>query len=334
MGRTERTQMNVTKENRKQWHPAFFAALNLEFSKNKDDLEFLQEQSVNELPLRIDALIIKKTHNRKIRNEIGELFRWYNIVEYKSPEDELSFNTFLKGIAEVYLYKIKQEKTRIDSYTLSFIRARKPVVLFAILKRYHFSVVEKYLGIYYVTGRNIIPIQIIVTNRLNKTEHIWLNSLTRALSLGQAKELINSTNELQDVKQKRFAEAVWEIVAKANEDLIEKIMEENIMCQALMEIMKPKFDAAVAEAVDAALAVEVPKAVAKVKESAFNDGFNDGFNNGFNDGFNNGFNGGIDDKGIKVFCNMIKRGFSREDAQAMAEISDELVEKAIGMSKK
>lgn len=53
MERTERTQMNITKESRMQWHPAFFAALNLEFAKNKDDLEFLQEQSVNELPLRI-----------------------------------------------------------------------------------------------------------------------------------------------------------------------------------------------------------------------------------------------------------------------------------------
>ena len=271
--------MNVTKENRMQWHPAFFAALNLEFSKNKDDLEFMQEQPVNELPLRIDALIIKRTHNRKLRNEIGEHFRWYNIVEYKSPEDELSFNTFLKGIAAVYLYKIRQEKTRIESYTLSFVRARKPVGLFEALNRHGFIVKEAYPGVYYVTGRNIIPIQIIVTNRLNK--------------------------------QKRFAEAVWEIVAKANEELIEKIMEENIMCQALMEIMKPKFDAAVAEGVE----IKVAEAVAEVKTSAFNDGFN----------------GGIDDKGMKVFRNMIKRGFSREDAQAMAEISDELVEKALAM---
>lgn len=283
--------------------PACFAALNLEFSENKSDLEFLQEQAVNELPLRIDALIIKKTYNHKIKNEIGENFRWYNLVEYKSPSDELSFNTFLKGIAEVYLYKIKQERTRIDSYSLSFIKARKPVTLFGVLKNHGFVIEEKYPGVYYISGRNIVPIQIIVTSRLNKDEHIWLNSLTKTLSLEQAKELVCTTNELQDVKQKQFAETVWEVVAKANEELIEKMMEEDIMCQALMEIMKPKFDAAVAEA------------VAEARERAFNDGFNDG----------------IDDKGIKVFINMIKRGFSREDAQTMAEISDELVEKALTM---
>ncbi len=41
------------------------------------------------------------------------------------------------------------------------------------------------------------------------------------------------------------------------------------------------------------------------------------------------FNNGTDDKGIQVFKNMIKRGFSREEAQSLAEISDELVEKAL-----
>lgn len=319
--------MKNTNEKRVQWHPACFAALNLEFSENKEDLEFFQEQAVNDLPLRIDALVIKKTHNRKIRNEIGENFRWYNLIEYKSPDDELTFNSFLKGIAEVYLYKIKQEKTRIDSYSLSFIRARKPVTLFGVLKRHGFIIEEKYPGVYYVSGRNIVPIQIIVTSRLNKEAHIWLNSLTKALSIEQARELVSVTNDLQDIKQKQFAEAVWEIVAKANEELIEKMMEENIMCQALMEIMKPKFDEAVdakvaevvdakvAEAVDAKVAEVVEAKVAEIKQTAFNDGFNDG----------------NEDKGIKVFINMIKRGFSREDAQGVAEISDELVAKALTM---
>lgn len=157
-----------TKENRIQWHPACFGALNLEFLENKEDLEFLQEQPINELPLRVDALIIKKKKGRKIKNEIGEIFRWYNLVEYKSPNDELSFNTFLKGIAEVYLYKVKQGKTRIDSYSLSFIRARKPFALFTVLERYGFIIEEKYPGIYYIAGRNIFPIQIVVSSRLNK----------------------------------------------------------------------------------------------------------------------------------------------------------------------
>ncbi len=307
--------MNNIKENRIQWHPACFAALNLEFLENKEDLEFLQEQPINELPLRVDALIIKKKKGSKIKNEIGEIFRWYNLVEYKSPDDELSFNTFLKGIAEVYLYKVKQGKTRIDSYSLSFIRARKPFALFAVLARYGFIVEEKYPGIYYVSGRNIIPIQIIVSSRLNKEAHLWLNSLSRKLGIEQAKKLLTTTNRLWDARDRGFADTIWEMVAGVNEELIDKMREDDIMCQALMRIMKPEFDAALEVAVEAA----VEEAVSKVKESAFNDGFNDGFNNG------------IDDKGIRIFINMMKKGFSREDAQAIAEVSDELVSKALEM---
>lgn len=228
-----------------------------------------------------------------------------NLIEYKSPDDELSFNTFLKGIAEVYLYKVKKEKTRIDSYSLTFIRTRKPVALFEVLNRHGFVIEEKYPGIYYISGRNVIPIQIVVSGRLNTEEHIWLNSLTKKLSMEQAKVLVAVTNELEDVAEKKFADSVWEIVTRANKELIEKMREENIMCKAMAEIFKPEIDAA------------VEAAVAEVRESAFTDGFNNGFNNG------------IDDKGIKVFINMIKRGFTKEDAQVMADISDELVEKAL-----
>ena len=286
--------MNHSNDSRMQWHPACFAALKLEFLDNKEDLEFLQEIAVNDLPLRMDALIIKKTHNRKIKNEIGQMFRWYNLIEYKSPNDELSLNTFLKGIAEVYLYKVKQERTRVESYSLSFIRARKPVTLFAILERYGFIIEEEYPGIYYISGKNIIPIQIIVSSRLNKEEHIWLNSLSDKVNVQQAIQLIERAERLEHLDDKNYADSLWEVVETVNKKIIQKVREdESMACRALTEIMQPKIDEA------------------------------------FNSGFDNGFNNGSLDKGISIFKNMIKDGMSRELAQKYAEISDELVEKAL-----
>lgn len=135
------------------------------------------------------------------------------------------------------------------------------------------------------------------------------------MSIEQAKKLLTTTNRLWDVRDRGFADTVWEIVAGVNEELIDKMKEDDIMCQALMRIMKPEFDAALEVAVEAAVETAVEEAVSKVKESAFNDGFNNG----------------IDDKGVKIFINMIKKGFSREEAQAMTEVSDELVSKALEM---
>ena len=52
----------------------------------------------------------------------------------------------------------------------------------------------------------------------------------------QAKELVSITNELENVGEKKFADTVWEIVTRANKELIEKMREENIMCKAMAEI--------------------------------------------------------------------------------------------------
>ncbi len=46
-------------------------------------------------------------------------------------------------------------------------------------------------------------------------------------------------------------------------------------------------------------------------------------------GIEKGIQQGIDEKGVQVFLNCISRGMSREDAQAIADISDNLVKKAL-----
>lgn len=50
---------------------------------------------------------------------------------------------------------------------------------------------------------------------------------------------------------------------------------------------------------------------------------------GIEKGIEKGIQQGIDEKGVQVFLNCISRGMSREDAQAIADISDSLVEKAL-----
>lgn len=298
----------MDKEKRKQWHPAFYGALRLELAGNKNDLEYTEELILNTLPLQVDTLIIKKKRECEIENEIGKMFRIHNLVEYKSPEDALNQNTFLKGIAYAYLYKCKEvhvDDILLDDITISFIRERKPIKLLKKLIQERFEVEEKYPGIYYIYKDGFIPIQIVVSQELDDRNHVWLNSLTSNMQRNKAEKLIEITRQLQDIDDKNYADTVWEIVTSANRELIRTMKEDNDMCKALAEIMKPEIDIMMKEALE------------------------DGFNTGFNDGFNNGLNFGTDKKGIQVFKNMIQRGFSREEAQSLAEISDELVEKAL-----
>ena len=73
----------VTSDIKIQWHPGFYAAAELELSDNQDDLLFQTEHNLSRKPLQIDLLIIKKKKNISIKNEIGAIFRGYNIIEYK-----------------------------------------------------------------------------------------------------------------------------------------------------------------------------------------------------------------------------------------------------------
>lgn len=145
--------MPMRKDKKVQWHPAFYGAMHLEFKDNKEELEFTEELILNTLPLRVDMLVVKKKIPCNIQNEIGRMFRKHNLLEYKSPEDKLNYNVFLKGIAYAYLYKTKEtyiDEILLEELTLTFIRGRKPVKLFKKLKKEKFLIEEKWRGIYYI----------------------------------------------------------------------------------------------------------------------------------------------------------------------------------------
>lgn len=50
---------------------------------------------------------------------------------------------------------------------------------------------------------------------------------------------------------------------------------------------------------------------------------------GIREGVQQGIRQGLNEKGIQIFCNLLNRGYSVEDAQSIAEIDDELVKIAL-----
>ena len=288
--------MPMTKDKKVQWHPAFYSAMHLEFMENKEELEFTEELILNTLPLRVDMLIVKKKIPCEIKNEIGRIFQTHNLLEYKSPEDTLDYDVFLKGIAYAYLYKSKEthvDEIKLEEVTLTFIRESKPSKLFKKLEKEKFRIEEKWRGIYYIIKDGNIRIQIVVTKELSRDNHIWLNSLSARMNEQNIKELVYTTKALSRLDEKAQADSLWEVVATVNKEEVEKVREDEKMCKALAEIMKPEIDEA------------------------------------FNNGFNNGFNDGQQESKILVFRNMIKDGMSQEKAQKYAEISDELAEQVL-----
>ncbi len=229
-------------ETKKQWHPVFCAAVELEFREDKDILTYEREYNLSKKPLQIDLLIIKKEPKRQLKNEIGDFFLEHNLLEYKSPGDSLNLATFYKvlGYACLYKYDIDSIDELLDTnITISLLREEKPVKLLKQLSD-KYSVVVKAPGIYRFQD-TLFPLQILVTKELTLEMHTWLCSLTRSMEYGNAEQLLHNYGGLEDTGDRKNANVIVDFVSNVNEALFTRILKEDArMTEALKELIAPE----------------------------------------------------------------------------------------------
>ncbi len=228
--------MEKTKK-RLQWHPAFFAGLQIEFKDEEENLIFENEHQLGTKPNQIDVLIIKKISHKPIQKNIGRIFRKHNIIEYKPPGDYLSIDDFYKVYAYTCFYKADTPHVndiKIDDVTMTLVAHKCPLKLITHLKSTNHAITYASKGIYYVDGL-MFPIQIILTSELPPEENLWLRSLTNDLEKeNTARQILQEYEKHQ--KDTRY-ESVMNLLTTANKHVFE---EDKIMCEALMEIAREK----------------------------------------------------------------------------------------------
>ena len=226
-----------------QWHMGFTAAVDLELEENREDLEYAKEYSLNSRPLQADLLVIRKNRGKPVANEIGRLFRGHNIMEYKSPRDELDVDAFYKAGAYAALYKSYgkcSDERKADDITVSLVRHARPEGLFEYFSGRGVKVSRPYKGIYYIEGCVLFPTQVIVGKELDRKAHVWLRALSGGLCREEIKELLEKAEELGKKQERELAGSVLEVSLRANWEMIQELRGDEDMCQALMEIMEPE----------------------------------------------------------------------------------------------
>ena len=228
-----------------QWHPAFYADIQIELEAEAGLLIFENEHHLGTKSKEIDVVILKKEHVVPVRKNIGSIFRKYNIVEYKSPTDYLSIDDFYKVYGYACFYKAdtsREDSIKIQDITITFVCHRYPRSLIRHLKEergYQITRVED--GIYYIIGDKI-PIQMILTKELSEKHNLWLKSLTDDLEgADTVRRLIEQYGEH---KENKLYKSVMNLIVRANQD---KFKEVKTMCEALEELMKDEMDAKKAE---------------------------------------------------------------------------------------
>ena len=226
-----------------RWHPAFYGAAELELRENKEELEFHQEYNLSKEPLRVDLLVVRKLANVQVKNEIGHIFRQYNIVEYKSPGDGLSIDTFYKTVGYACFYKglgKTEDAIPIQEMSISFFREVYPGKLFTKLESLGMEIKNPYPGIYYIRQWQAMPdIQIVVTGVVDPEKHPALRVLSRNVKEEDARAFVQEASKLTEPEDRNNVDAVLDASVAANRELYETIRRDDpFMCEALRELMK------------------------------------------------------------------------------------------------
>lgn len=269
---------STTATEKLQWHPAFYAGIQIEFVNEADKLIFENEHHLGTQPKRIDVLIIKKESDTSIEKNIGRIFRKHNIIEYKSPTDYLSIDDYYLVYGYACLYKSDtktEDEISVEDITITFVCHHYPQKLIAHLvevRKYDIQLVEK--GIYYIKG-DFFTMQLLLTKELTNEQNLWLHNLTNDIQ--DSAVVTTLLNEYQKHQKENHYKSVMDIIVHANKETFKEV---TVVCKALEDLywevhgeriqreQKEALDKAVAEAVDKAVAEAVAEAVDKAVAEA------------------------------------------------------------------
>ena len=224
------------------WHSGFDGGLHLSLRKYKNDIDIEREHYITDEPTKIDELLIKKKPGVFIDNSIGRAFRRFNVIEYKSPDDELNIDVVWKAIGYAGLYKGYGETVNAVPYeelTVTVLRSRKPIRLFKYLEeKVGYRILKTDFGVYRILGMIDMVVQIIVIRELEDSMFLPLRIMVRDADEEDIKAFLKETLTYDIPEEQNHANAVLNISSEANEATFAKIRRDEEMGDALRRIMK------------------------------------------------------------------------------------------------
>lgn len=273
---------------RLQWHPAFYAGLQIELEKDAANLTFENEHQLGMKPKQIDVLIVKKKSDIPIQTNLGRIFKQYNIVEYKSPTDYLSIDDFYKVYGYACFYKAEAataDEIPIDEITITFVCQHYPQKLIAHWQRKRGYRILKYeSGIFYIEG-DFIAIQLIVLSLLSREKNMWLGNLTDDLQEDACMDRMIC--EYEHHKDNELYRSVMDIIVRANKDKLEG---GRGMCDAFFELdyVKKRMDDYRKEGMAQGISQGMAQGISQGMAQGISQGMAQGITQGISQGFAKG----------------------------------------------
>ena len=165
----------------KQWHPLFVISLKEAFAGAlPGEVEIIPEVALSSKPLDVDVVVVKKGETARLNHPVADIFRTYNLFEFKSPGDRLEPNDYDKGMAVLRLYKAIEHKKMLtlDSFTLTFVSNRRPRAMLRMLAMRGLPVIAgKPVQGFYQVEKEAVPVQVLVLKELPDPEKAYMFSV-------------------------------------------------------------------------------------------------------------------------------------------------------------
>ena len=216
--------------------------MQIELSDEAEFLQFFKEYSLTDGPLRADTLIIKKDPERHIQKNIGQIFRRFNVVEYKNPWESLTVRTYYQAVSYAAVFQSHTDRENAvlpEEITLTLVGNHYPRKLFRFLEDFYNARIEQsFSGIYYVEGA-VFPTQVIVQKELPAEENVWLSRLRQDLKMEI--DVAALAQAYRGKEENPLYSEAMDLIVNANWELYK---ESEKMCNALNELFADKMERA------------------------------------------------------------------------------------------
>ena len=235
------------------WHSWIDIVLHM-FLHGYKSVKIHSELKLGVQPPRTDFVVVNEDQHVDLELEIFDIFREHNIIEFKSPGDELSIYTICKGIGYVgfYIYVMHRKGIDVDlnQVTLTFVRDTRPDKLLRELADHIEEGPVK--GIYYIKNWEIkYPIQIIHSAALKGEKYAGLRVISNDPSVEDIGEMFKQSSNESDPVIRELFNAYWKISAKLTGEKLEEAKRRYPeMAKTIFDIFKPEIDEKINMAVD------------------------------------------------------------------------------------
>ena len=222
------------------WHSLFYALLMIVTHKFKS-VKVDREVVLGAQPPRADFVVIKEDDIVDMGLKIFKIFLKFNILEFKSPDDDLSEAVLWNVIGYAGFY-ISKFHVPADEVTLTLFRGAKPVKLFHDMQ--DFIEPDETKGIYHIKGWKInIPIQIVVTTELEGEEYAGFRAISKKPRQEDIRQILSEVLSEKDSDVIGWYRDYLDLFSKLDNEVIEDVKRRYPeMARTWRDIFKPEID--------------------------------------------------------------------------------------------